>query len=88
VLSAEQQKLTAREHKFDLLSLPFIFTWMVSLYLLPMQLMIKAYTSFYVTLVIFLISVAGIYFFWYLPGKEQKAIQPAPQIPQEAEIRS
>ncbi len=64
-LAPEIQKTLNREHAYDILSLPFIFIWMVSMYLLPMQLMIRSYRDFYVTLAFFLIGVAGIYRFWY-----------------------
>ena len=49
-LAPEIQKTLNREHAYDILSLPFIFIWMVSMYLLPMQLMIRSYRDFYVTL--------------------------------------
>ncbi len=64
-LSPEIQTRLSREHTCDLLSLPFIFIWMVSLYLLPMQAMIRSWGAFSITLVFFLIGVAGIYQFWY-----------------------
>lgn len=64
-LAPDIQALLNREHAHDLLSLPFIFIWMVSMYLLPMQLMIRSYRAFAVTLVFFLIGIAGIYRFWY-----------------------
>lgn len=64
-LAPDIQKMLNREHARDLLSLPFIFIWMVSLYLMPMQLMIRTYGAFAITLVFFLIGVAGIYKFWY-----------------------
>jgi hypothetical protein len=53
------------EHRKDLLALPCAFVWMVTMYLLPMQLIIKQYTAFAATLVLFVLSVAGLYQFWY-----------------------
>jgi hypothetical protein len=53
------------EHRNDLLALPCAFVWMVTMYLLPMQLIIKQYTAFGATLVLFVLSVAGLYRFWY-----------------------
>ena len=64
-LAHEIQVKLNREHTYDLLSLPFIFIWMVSMYLLPMQFMIGSYKAFAVTLIFFIIGVAGIYRFWY-----------------------
>jgi len=47
------------------LSLPFAIVWQVTLFLLPMQLIIRSWNAFFVTLVIFSISLLGLYFFWY-----------------------
>lgn len=65
LLNPQMKKSVYREHKYDLLSVPFIFMWMVTMYLLPMQFMIRNYRDFGITAVIFLLSVAGIYRFWY-----------------------
>jgi len=64
-LSPPMQDRLSREHRNDLLSLPFIFVWMVSMYLMPMQLMIKSYGAFAVTAMFFIASLAGIWKFWY-----------------------
>ena len=66
VLSPEMYTAMLKEHKNDLIALPFAIVWQISLFLLPMQLMIKAFTDFGVTLVLFLIACAGMYKFWYL----------------------
>jgi hypothetical protein len=50
-----------REHKNDLIALPFVFMWQVSLFLLPMQLMIKSYTIFMYTLIPFVLGCIGLY---------------------------
>lgn len=59
------------EHRNDLLALPFNVMWQITLFLLPMQLVIHAYRSFVVTAVIFVISLVGMYWFWYrnLPAR-------------------
>lgn len=61
-----------REHRNDLCALPFALCWQISLFMLPMQLIIGAYQSFCVTLIFFLIGLSGLYFFWYrnLPSSE------------------
>lgn len=64
-LSAEAKAAFRKEHTNDLLSLPFIFLWMVTMYLIPMQLMIRNYRDFGITAALFAVSVAGIYKFWY-----------------------
>ena len=65
VLSPDQRIATEKEHRNDLSALPFSLVWQVSVLLLPMQLMIKAYTAFFVTLGLFAISMAGLYVFWF-----------------------
>jgi len=66
LLAPEMYTAMVKEHKNDLIALPFAIVWQISLFLLPMQLMIKAFTDFGVTLVLFLIACAGMYKFWYL----------------------
>lgn len=64
-LSPEEQTSMAREHRNDLLAVPFALGWQITLFLLPMQLIIHAFTSFWITLAIFAICLTGMYFFWY-----------------------
>lgn len=64
-LSAPQRAAASREHRNDMLALPFAFIWMVTLYMLPMQLLIKQYVAFAGTLVLFMASIVGLYVFWY-----------------------
>jgi len=61
-----------REHFYDVVSLPFVFGWQVTLFLLPMQFVIQAWTSFYITLAFFLFCLLMMYFLWYrnLPPKD------------------
>ena len=65
----------ATEHRNDLLALPCAFVWMVTMYLLPMQLVIKQYQASAVTLLLFLTSSVGVYRFWFanLPPKNEVA---------------
>ena len=64
-LSPEVRGSMKKEHFNDIIALPFAMGWMVSLFMLPMELMVQNYYSFGVTLVIFLICLAGLYKFWY-----------------------
>ena len=66
VLSASMYTAMVKEHRNDLIALPFAMVWMVTMFLLPMQLMIKSFSAFGITLVFFLIACAGMYKFWYL----------------------
>lgn len=55
-----------REHRNDMLALPFGLVWMVTMYLLPMQCMIGDTRAIVVTGTLFAVGVAGLYKFWYL----------------------
>ncbi|MEN6383845.1 MAG: sodium:solute symporter [Phycisphaerales bacterium] len=66
ILEPSMYNAMVREHRNDLIALPFAMVWMITMFLLPMQLMIKSFFAFSVTLVIFVISCVGIYKFWYL----------------------
>jgi hypothetical protein len=71
-MDPEEHKIWAKEHRVDIISVPFVMLAQITIFLLPMQLMIKAYSSFFMTLPIFIISAAGVYWFWWrnLPTKE------------------
>ena len=64
-LPADVQQRMKKEHFYDVLSLPFAIVWQVTIFLLPMQLIIRSWNAFFVTLVIFAVSLVGLYFFWY-----------------------
>jgi len=71
-LPPETRRATTREHINDLLALPFALGWQITLFLLPMQLIIRNYQAFGWTLIIFAVCLVGMYFFWYrnLPSPE------------------
>jgi len=64
-LPEDVQQRMKKEHFYDVLSLPFAIVWQVTLFLLPMQLIIRSWHAFFVTLSIFIISLTGLYLFWY-----------------------
>jgi Na+/proline symporter len=64
-LPVDVQIKMEKEHFFDIVSLPFAITWQVSLFLLPMQLIVRNFEAFGVTLAIFVVSLGGLYLFWY-----------------------
>lgn len=59
-----ERAATARENRRDLIALPFALATQVTLFLLPMQLVIHAYDSFLLTLPFFLAGVAGLAWWW------------------------
>ncbi|MBI4581550.1 MAG: sodium:solute symporter [Planctomycetes bacterium] len=64
-LSADQLKATKREHFYDIITVPFALMWQITLFILPMQAIIGAWDQFWVTLVIFLVSLGGVLVLWY-----------------------
>jgi len=81
VLSADERTDMRTEHRNDLIALPIGFVWMVTMYLLPMQLLIRDYLSSVVTGTLFLASCWGLYRFWYLalPPSSATAGRRAPE---------
>ena len=65
LLSPEEQSATDSENFWDILSVPIAMTAQVSLFLLPMQLLVKNFTAFFWTLPIFLVCSTALYFTWY-----------------------
>lgn len=61
----EMKTAIDKENRNDIISVPFALVWQITLFLLPMQLVIKSYSSFWMTLPIFLVSCAGMYWFWW-----------------------
>lgn len=63
-----------KEHRNDLSALPFGLIFQVTLFMLPMQLIIHAYGTFWKIMGLFIIGVLGLYYFWYrnLPPRTKK----------------
>lgn len=82
-LPAAQQQALRKEHRTDILTVPFALLTQVTLFLMPMQIIIKTYSTFWRTLPLFLIGMTGLYFFWWrpLPAAEQNVpARPDPQM--------
>ncbi|MHB9035589.1 MAG: sodium:solute symporter family transporter [Armatimonadota bacterium] len=69
-----QQREMTKEHRNDIVAVPFVLLWQVTLFLLPMQLVIKAYDSFWKTLPLFLVGMVGMYIYWWrnLPSAQDE----------------
>jgi Na+/proline symporter len=61
----DERAAMKKEHRNDLISLPFILLAQITLFLMPMQLIIHTYKTFWITFSLFVISSVGIYWFWY-----------------------
>ena len=70
-LEPELRERMVSEHKNDLIALPFALMWHITVFLMVTQFMIQALSSLAVTALINIVSMAGLYFFWYrkLPEK-------------------
>jgi SSS family solute:Na+ symporter len=66
-----------REHRNDIISLPFALGWMITLFLLPMQMLSQQWHAFWPTLGVFGVCLGGLYIFWYknLPKVKQIAAE-------------
>ncbi|MDR3627635.1 MAG: hypothetical protein P4L45_12410 [Ignavibacteriaceae bacterium] len=75
------RKAMEKEHRNDIIAVPFTLGWQISMFLMPMQLILRTYHEFFITLSVFLCGITGMYFFWYrhLPPK----LQPLPVILEE-----
>ena len=65
LLREEDRRYVDSENRNDLISLPFIFLYQVTLFLIPMQLVIHAYVPALVSFSLFAVGVGGMYCFWY-----------------------
>ena len=77
LLSPEQRIKMQKEHRYDLIAVPFVLAWQVSFYLLLAQLVIHDFKSLGITSTVFVISLIGMYFFWYtkLPPHQTQATE-------------
>jgi Na+/proline symporter len=64
-LPPEVRVAWAAEHRNDIVAVPFLLVAQVTLFLMPMQLVIHANWSFVCTLPLFLAALAGVYRFWW-----------------------
>jgi solute:Na+ symporter, SSS family len=65
VLAPEQARTTRREHFYDVISLPFALLWQVTLFMIPMQIVIGTWRDCAITTALCAVGLIGIYLFWY-----------------------
>jgi Na+/proline symporter len=64
-LSLSEQAKVTREHRMDLAAAPFALLWQVTLFLAPMLAVIHNWPAFWGALGLWVIGLAGLYWFWY-----------------------
>ena len=64
-LATDTRTAMDREHRNDLLAVPFIMLAQVAFFLLTMQFMIRSWTAFAWTAALFCIGLAGVYRYWW-----------------------
>ncbi len=65
ILSSAVRQRMEKEHKNDLLSVPFMFVFQVSLYLTSMFLIVHSFDFVYIGVAVIAVSLVGLYYFWY-----------------------
>lgn len=66
----------SKEHWRDILCVPFALVWQVSMFMLPMQAVIRAWHAFYPTLACFAVGLIGMYFLWFRHLPEENYFEP------------
>lgn len=64
-LNDEEARNMRTEHWRDILASPFALLWQVTMFLVPMQLVIGAWRAAAVTAVLWVLGLFGLYFIWY-----------------------
>jgi len=71
LLTPQERVQTRREHRYDVIALPFTCLWQITILLAPLLLVIGSWKALGITLAILGASLIGMYLFWYrkLPPK-------------------
>ncbi len=77
-LQDEQLAYIDSENKRDALSIPFAFFYQVTLFLIPMQIIIHNFASLSWSLPIFIISCLGLYFIWWKNQRTDRKMEEEP----------
>lgn len=79
-LLEEQLGYIDSENTRDAISVPFAFFYQVTLFLIPMQIIIHSFTSLYWSLPIFILSCLGMYFIWYKNQRPDRNMENEPDL--------
>ena len=85
-LKEEQLNYIDSENKRDVLSVPIAFFYQVTLFLIPMQIIIHSFSSLYWSLPIFIISCLGMYFVWYKKQRPDRDMENEPDLRQAGNL--
>lgn len=75
-LPEKDRKAMELEHRRDILCVPFALLWQVSMFMLPMQIVIRSWAAFYPTLAMFFIGLIGMYFLWFRHLPKENYFEP------------
>jgi len=64
-VSTEEAAAMSREHRYDLISVPFALAWQITMLMLPMLLIIRQFRGAAITGSLLAAALVGLYFFWY-----------------------
>ncbi len=64
-LTEEERETVSREHRRDLISVPFALLWQISMFLWPMLALIKNWPGCTGIFALWVVSGIGLWFFWY-----------------------
>jgi len=79
-LTEEQRGYIDSENRRDLISLPFAFLYQVTLFMLPMQLIIHRFDAFFFTLPVFIISATWLYVVWWKNQRADRNMEEEPDM--------
>jgi len=74
-----ERKAIDRENFTNIMTLPFALIWLVTILLVPMQLVIKAYSAFFWPLPVFLFGLAGMNVLGWNPLMKREPETPLPR---------
>ena len=87
-LSDEERAKVNREHRNDLLALPFAMVWQVCLFLVPMLFVLHNWMEFTGSFILGLVAFAGLYFIWFRNQPETNFYEDEPGVTVDAETGS
>ena len=82
-LSEEERVKVSREHRNDLLAVPFAMVWQVCIFLVPMLFVIHNWPDLAGVFILGAVAFAGLYFIWYRNLPETNFYDDEPEAAEE-----